>query len=117
MLMIASSLVLAGCSGGDGDAPSPDSKFIGTWKATKGVYKEEEIAIEEVLTDTNGVYELELREDGTATITADNVVDGSWTEKSDAVHVKSEDTDTDFKIDGDTLYIEFMGFRIVFEKQ
>lgn len=115
-LMIASSFAFAGCSKG-GDAPAADSQNIGVWKATKGVYKDEEVAIEDVLTDTNGVFELELQADGTATITVDSVETGTWTESSDAVHVKFGEADTEFKIEGDTLCFELQGFKIVFEKQ
>lgn len=116
MLVLLSSLVLAGCD--NGKAPSPDSPYIGTWKATKGVFKEEEFPLEEILTDSNGVYILDLKDDGTAVVTTDAEETGTWTETSKGVKLEvGEDNSGEFKADGDTLYVEFLGVRIVFEKQ
>ena len=119
VVMALSCLALASCGGSkdSGSAPSADSKYVGVWNATQGEFKGEVVPIDEVL--DGGVYILDLKADGTATVTTetDTVDEGTWTEKSNGVHVKAGDTDTDFIADGDNLTITFMRFTITFEKE
>ena len=56
-------------------------------------------------------------DNGTAIVTTDEETTGSWTEKSDGVHVAAGDTDADFRdVDGN-LVTDILGIEIVFEKQ
>ena len=115
VLLAFSCLALVACGNGEGSAPSADSKYIGVWKATKGVFKGEETPIEEILEGEDFI--LDLRADGTAIVTTDTEDTGTWTEKSNGIHIKANDTNSDFTADGDNLAVDILGAKIVFEKQ
>lgn len=121
-LMAVSCLMLASCGGSDngsesgdiGNPPTADSPYIGVWQPTGA-----EIEGEDNVNATfeNAPFTLDLREDGTAIVTTDEETTGTWTEKSDGVHVAAGDTDADFRdIDGN-LVTDILGIEIVFEKQ
>ena len=115
VLMTVTCLGLVACKKDEGSAPSPDSKYIGVWKATSAEFKGESTPIEEVLKDSD--YILDLRADGTAIVTTTEAATGTWTEKADAAHVKAGETDTDFPMQGDKLVISLFGAKIIFERQ
>ena len=112
-LMIVTCLSLTACSG-NGKKPSADSQYIGTWKATKAEILGESADLSEVL---SADYTVELKADGTAVVSYKTSDNGTWTENSKGIHVTAGETDADFKVDGNTLYISFLGAKVIFEKQ
>lgn len=110
-------LTLVACGGSKdaGSAPSADSKYIGTWKAVKAEAAGKEASMEEVL--KGGSFILELKEDGSAVVTTDKTETGTWTEKSDGIHVAAGETNSDFKAQDDKLVLDVFIAKITFEKQ
>lgn len=90
---------------------SPDSPYIGVWKPTGTALKGMEVTFE------NAPYTLDLREDGSATVTKDKAYTGTWTETDSGVHVKAGDTDDDFRYEDGKLIVKVALFGIVLEKQ
>ena len=112
------SLVLAGCGGSKGTAPSKDSKYIGTWEPTGAEFKGESIAIEEVFEDEKDVFTIELRGDGTAIVTdAEGDTTSTWTETKEGFNVKGADIDLKLKEKDGKAILEIFGFQLIFEKQ
>lgn len=106
---------LAACGGKSGSAPSPDSKYVGVWKASYGEYAGEKTPIEEIL--DGKTYILDLKADGTCVVTTDVEAKGTWTENEDGVHVKAGETNADFFEQDNALVFEIFGAKIWFEKQ
>ena len=115
VFVLFSGLMLAACGSKEGSKPSPDSKYIGKWTAVKAVLKGEETPMEDILTE--GTYVLDLKADGTAVVTTTTEATGTWTEKSNGVHVKAGDTDADFPEEDGHLTLKILTATIVFDKE
>ena len=111
---------LTGCGGSDsgsGKAPSSDSPYIGTWKATNAEFKDEKMDMAEVLEE--GDYIVTLNEDGTGTSSyGDENESGTWTETDNGLKLRGDDLKMDFVDEGNgTLSCKVFGFKMFFEKQ
>ena len=109
MCAVMCCLLLVGCG---------DSKYVGTWKATKGTFKDEEVNVDDV---PEAAFSIECKEDGTATIaSADGNEEAKWFDTDEGLRVQGTDSDTDLKLtDTEDGNLEFsvVGFHIIFEKQ
>ena len=125
MIITASCFVLTGCGGSDGggsaaadEGSAAVSKYVGTWKATKGTFKDEEVNVDEV---PEAAFSIECKEDGTATIaSADGNEEAKWFDTDEGLRVQGTDSDTDLKLtDTEDGNLEFsvVSFHIIFENQ
>ena len=126
MIIAASCFVLTGCGGSDGgdsaaveeESATPVSEYVGTWKATKGIFKDEEVDVIEVLEDD---FIIVCNEDGTATISSEDGEEAAkWFDTDEGLRVQGVDTETDMKFkdteDGN-LDISIFGVHLILEKQ
>lgn len=116
VVLALSCLALASCSKKDaGTAPTADSPYIGTWKATRGELKGESTPIEEIL--DSDTFVIELKEDGTAIIDSSEQETCTWTETKDGINVKAGDGELKFIATDGNLAMKVLNARIIFEKQ
>lgn len=124
MIIAASCIALTGCGGGSSDSGSTatdegsavNAEYVGTWKATSAQVKDETEDIDEVLDED---FIIELKEDGTATMTSeDGVEEGKWFETKDGVRFQGADeSDIEFKYSDGKLDLKVIGVHLIFEKQ
>ena len=120
LLIVVSCFALVSCSVGSsesgeaGEPPTADSPYIGVWQPTDADLEGEDNF---TATFDNAPFTIDLREDGTAVVTTDEETTGTWTVKSDGVHVAAGDTDADFRDVNGKLVTNIIGLEIVFEKQ
>ncbi len=92
-----------------------NSPYIGVWQPVKA---EVSLFRELNITFSNAPYTLDLRADGSATVTKEHPVTGTWTENSDGtVHVIAGDTDDVFKVKDGHLILGGLGTELIFEKK
>lgn len=109
-------VVLAGCGAKENKDVS-NSKYVGTWKATKITTNGEEATAEEVF---GGDYIMELKSDGTYIGQAGGETSkGTWTETDDGpkIYEDGNTKGTVYKADGDTLVVNLVIAKVVFVKQ
>ena len=91
-----------------------NSAFVGVWQPVKAevkLFKGIDVSFE------NAPYTLDLKEDGTATVTKEKAVSGTWTEGNGVVHVIAGNTDDVFKVKGDHLVLSGIAAELIFEKK
>ena len=120
MIFAMSFLTLTGCGGssdsggsGSGETLAEDSAYIGTWRVVSASFQDEDVTAEDV-----PQFTLELRDDGTATLTdGEEASDGNWTEIKGGVKVKGDDIDMEFKDKDGSLECSVLGVHMFLEKQ
>ena len=109
LLVLVSCAALAGC----GKQDLTNSKYLGTWVATKATAFDEEVAIDEAVP---GGMKLKLNPDGTATVTSeDEVSNCTWKETSKGVKF-SGDMKTKANAEGKELVMKIIGVKLYFTK-
>ena len=91
-----------------------NSSFVGVWQPVKAevkLFKGIDVSFE------NAPYTLDLKEDGTAMVTKEKAVSGTWTESDGVVHVVAGETDDVFKVKGDHLILSSIAAELIFEKK
>ena len=92
-----------------------NSTYVGVWQPVKAevkLFKGLNVSFE------NAPYTLDLKADGSATVTKEKAVDGTWTANSDGtIHVIAGETDDVFKVKDDHLELGGIGVTLVFEKK
>ena len=91
-----------------------NSSYAGVWQPVKAevkLFKGVDVSFE------NAPYTLDLKEDGTATVTKEKAVAGTWTESDGVVRVVAGDTDDVFKVKGDHLVLGGLAADLIFEKK
>lgn len=91
-----------------------NSSFAGVWQPVKAevkLFKGMDVSFE------NAPYTLDLKEDGTAMVTKEKAVSGTWTESDGVVHVVAGETDDVFKVKGDHLILSGIAAELIFEKK
>ncbi len=107
-IIALSCVFLSGCGE---SKPSPDSQYIGTWKAVTAGIGDEIDPAEEVF--TNG-FVFTLNADGTAIVNSDGQEEKqTWTETSKGVKIDG----MEYKNEDGKLTANIIGVKIVFEKQ
>ena len=109
--MILSAFALAGCGGSGGGGDVSNSKYVGTWKADSMSIKD--VASESVEED----WVLELKADGTGTLTADEEVSNFTWSLTDGGFSTKGDLKVKFKDDGDNIKTNIIGVDLSFKKQ
>lgn len=83
-------------------ATQSNSQFVGVWRPVKAevkLFKGIDVSFE------NNPYTIDLKEDGTATVTKEKAVAGTWKASDDTVRVIAGDTDDIFKVKGENLVL------------
>ena len=91
-----------------------NSPFAGVWapvKAEVKLFKGMDVSFE------NAPYTLDLKADGSATVTKEKAVSGTWTEGDGVVRVTAGETDDVFKVKGDHLVLGGVAADLIFEKK
>ena len=117
MIVSLSFVALTGCGGSDVDAPAADSPYVGVWQATGATFQDEEVDINEVLEGKDFI--IELRDDGTASVTDTdgNKSDATWKETGSGVKVTGDEINMKFKDADGRLECSILGVHMFFEKQ
>lgn len=91
-----------------------NQSFVGVWQPVKAevkLFKGIDVSFE------NAPYTLDLKEDGTAIVTKEKAVTGTWTESDGIVHVVAGETDDAFKVKGEHLVLGGVATELIFEKK
>ena len=120
LVMTMSLVALTGCGGGEeGEAPSADSPYIGSYKAVSAEFQGEKADLDDVMDGAEII--LELHEDGSAVLSSTDdsgTSEGTWTVLENGVKVKGDDIDMEFTATEDGgLQAEMFGFVLTFAKQ
>ena len=106
-------IMLAACSSGGGEI-SPDSPYIGTWKAVKVALNGEETPIDEVLEEEMIIV---FDQDGKITVTSgDGESSGTWSETKDGAK-STGDVKMSFTMEDEYLTTKLLGVMFYLEKQ
>ena len=109
LLILASCVALTGC----GKQDLTNSKFLGTWIATKATLANEETPVDEVV---DGGMTLKLNPDGTAVMSSkEEDSNCTWFETSKGIKFKG-DMKIKMNAEGDALVMKMFGAKIYFEK-
>ena len=109
-------ITLTGC-GDKGGSDLTNSKYVGTWEATKATVADEETTVEEVL---DGPFILELKGDGSCDATmGEDKIEATWSETGDGIKTKgtSDKLDLKFKDNDGTLETSVVGMHFYLEKK
>ena len=90
------------------------SNYVGKWQPVKAevkLFKGMDVSFE------NAPYTLDLKADGSATVTKEKEASGTWTENDGVIHVVAGDTDDVFKVKGEHLVLSGLAADLIFEKK
>ena len=92
-----------------------NSTYVGVWQPVKAevkLFKNVNVSFE------NAPYTLDLKADGTATVTKEKEEAGTWTVNSDGtIHVIAGKTDDVFKVKDGHLVLGGLAADLIFEKK
>ena len=109
LLILISCVALTGC----GKQDLTNSKYLGTWVASRATMLGEEASADEVFSDG---WSIQLNPDGTAVVTSkDEVSNCTWRETSKGIKFKG-DMKVKATAEGDELVIKILGMQIHFVK-
>ena len=89
-------------------------KYVGVWQPVKAevkLFKGIDVSFE------NAPYTLDLKADGSAIVTKENAVTGTWTENDGVIHVVAGETNDAFKVEDEHLVLGNIGINLIFEKK
>ncbi|MGI6020897.1 MAG: hypothetical protein ACOX71_05420 [Lachnospiraceae bacterium] len=108
-LVLIISTLLSGCGS---KVDYSNSEYLGTWSAASCEYDGIELDVAEIV----GTFDLELKADGSCTITTgDESADGKWTEVDDGVIIDDDDEMHFISKDGQ-LFLDYDGVMIYFSR-